>query len=418
MLRSVGFDLDVNCIRISGPVAAQTKATVKVEDPSFAKTLSDRLIDQKSALRATLMPVDTEGTSCRKVYVSWHKATLSAWVNFGNGVIANRVAQKFNGERYKCLGQCIRSTTGKQSPSRGSRGGSSYNPVAWTIKLSGVPSDATPSTIKEAITAPQDKPRHVELGSVSYRASEAEVSVEVRSHLEKHGPLENFYLAPALGGKRVKATARFRDEADARSACSLNGKPLGILGDGKLTVTLVQSVKIKISTTVYVATKSRIDNAGEIWKEQHLVFRVYHDTLYQYTTLKVEGNNAKDLASARRTLEEISNGVILMDGENTVWDTALGSNGRAYMSLKNIAKELHVVIIRDKSTRQLRFCGPPEKYLRAVRRITDMLRDESSLSFEVNLSPHRFSWTIHGGFRQIEQALGKGVAVFNVVSRK
>jgi hypothetical protein len=151
--------------------------------------------------------------------------------------------------------------------------------------LSDVPSDATFKDIERATLSLQDKPRHVELGAVSYRASEAEFSVEVRSHLEKHGPLENFYLAPRLTGKRVKATAWFQDAADARSACSLNNRLLGILGDGKLTVTLVQSVKIKISTTVYVASKSRIDKVSKVWKEQHLVFRVYQDTIDQYTVL-------------------------------------------------------------------------------------------------------------------------------------
>jgi IBR domain, a half RING-finger domain len=419
VLRALGFDLNVNCIRIPGHAAlSETKATVKVEDPLFASKLRTRLKEQKSTLSATPMPIDTKGTNCRKVYISWHKATRSAWVNFGNGDIANRVAQKFNESIYKCLGQSVRSSIARRSPSRGSRRGSSYNPVAWTIMLSDVPSDATSKDIERAITSLHDKPRHVELGLVSYRGTEAEVSVEVRLHLEKHGPLENFYLAPMLKGKRVKATAWFQDEDDARSACSLNNRLLGILGGGKLTVTLVQSAKIKISTTVYVVSKSRIDKVSKIWKEQHLVFRVYQDTLHQYTTLKVEGNNAKDLADARRTLEEILNGVVLTDGENAVWDTALSSNGGAYMKLKSIAEELHVVIIRDKSMRQLRFFGPPEKFQQVVRQITDMLREESSSSYEIDLQSHQFSWTIHGGFKSIEQALGKNVAIFNVVSRK
>ncbi|KAN0091820.1 hypothetical protein V8E51_017667 [Hyaloscypha variabilis] len=418
-LRALGFDVNVSCIRIPGHASSsEAKAIVKVEDPSFAKRLSTRLKEQKSTLSATQILIDTKGTNCRKVYISWHKATRRAWVNFGNGDIANRAAQRFNEGRYKCFGQSVRSSAGKRSPSRGGRGSFSHNPVAWTIVLSDVPSNATSRDIERAFTYPQDKPRHVELGPVSYRASEPEVSVEVRSHLEKHGPLENFYLAPALTGKRVKATAWFQDEADAKSACSLNDKSLGILGDGKLTVTLVQSAKIKISTIVYVVLKSRIDQISKTWKEQHLVFRVYEDTLHKYTTLKVEGNNAEDLADARRTLEEVLNGVVLKDGENAVWDPALISNGRAYMKLKSIAERLHVVIIRDKPTRQLRFYGDPEKFQQVVRQITDMLREESSSSYEIDLKSHQFSWTIHGGFKSIEQALGKNVAIFNVISRK
>ena len=116
-----------------------------------------------------------------------------------------------------------------------------------------MPGHVTSKGVKDAIISPHDKPRHVEMGSISYQASDPEVSIEVRAHLEEHGPLESFYLAPTSKGKRVKATAWFQDEADARSACSLNNKPIDILRDGKLTVTLVQSAKIKVLTTVYLA---------------------------------------------------------------------------------------------------------------------------------------------------------------------
>jgi hypothetical protein len=134
--------------------------------------------------------------------------------------------------------------------------------------------------------------------------------------------------------------------------------------------------------------------------------------------LKVEGNNAKDLANAQSTLKEILDRVVLTDGKTTVWNIALSSNGRAYMKLKSIAEEFHVVIIRDKSTRQLRFCGLPEKFQQVVRQITNMLREESSSSYEIDLRSYEFSWIIHGGVKSIEQALGKNVAIFNVVSRK
>ncbi|KAF2176024.1 hypothetical protein K469DRAFT_682817 [Zopfia rhizophila CBS 207.26] len=386
ILRGLGFNLNVDCVRIPGYTASsETKATVKVEDPLFAKELSARLKKQRSALSAVPIPIDTRRTNCRKVYISWHKATRSVWLNFGNGEIANRVAQKFNEGRYKCLGQPVKSSTGRRSPSRGGGGGFSYNPVAWTITLSDVPSDATSKDVEGAIILPHDKPRHVEMGSISYRASDAEVSVEVRSRLEEHGPLESFYLAPTSKGKRVKATAWSQDEADARSACSLNKGQLDILRKGKLTVTLVQSAEIKVSTTVYFASKSRIDKESKTWKEQHLAFHVYPDTLQRFTTLKVEGDNTKDVANARKTLHEILSGVVLTDGENAVWGSALSSNGSAYKKLKSIETELHVVIIRDKPKRQLQFYGPPEKFQHAVRQITDMLKEESSTSHEIDL---------------------------------
>jgi hypothetical protein len=201
--------------------SSEPKATVKVENPLFARELSSRLKNQKSNLKATPIPINARQLNYRKVYISWHKSTRSLWVNFGSGVIANRVAQKFSEGRYKCLGQSVKSSLGKGSSSRGGRRGFA-NPSAWTIILSDVPSDATSKDIAEAIKSQYDKPRHVELGPISYQASDAEVSVVVRTHLEEHGILESFYLAPTNKGKRVKATALFANETDAKSACSLN----------------------------------------------------------------------------------------------------------------------------------------------------------------------------------------------------
>lgn len=386
---------------------------MKVEDPLFAKELSARLKDQGSTLSATPMPVNALRTNCRKVYISWHKATRSAWVNFGNGDIANRVAQKFNEGRYKLLGQTVKSSEGQRSPGRRGRGAFSQNRVAWTIVLKDVPGGATSKDVEGAIRAPHDKPRHVELGSASFEASDADVSVDVRLHLEEHGPLESFYLAPNTKGKRAKATAWFQDEADARSARSLNNTSLSVLGKGKLTVSLVQSAKIKVSKAVYLASKSRINRESKTWKEQHLMFRVYPDAGQRFTTLKVEGSNAEDVVSASKTLNGILSGVVLKNGEDTVWGLSLNRNGGAYKKLKSIEKKHHVVIIRDKSKHQLQFHGPPERFQQVLHQVNDMLKEESTKSFEIDLNPNQFSWAMHGGFKSIEQVLGKSIAVLS-----
>jgi hypothetical protein len=414
ILRSLGYNLSMDCVRIhKQTMSSELKATVRVEDPLFARNLSASLKSQMSTISAMPTSVDARRTNCRKVYISWHKATQSVWLNFGDGEIANRVAQKFNEGKYKCLGQSVRASPGKRSPFRGGRGGCSRNPVAWTVTLSSVSGDATSKDVKDAIILTYDKPRHVEMGQASYQTSDADVSVEVRSHLEKYGPLESFYLAPTPQGKRAKATAWFQDEADARAACSLNNRSLEILRNVKLTVTLVQSAKVKVRTTVYVASKSRIDKEGKTWKERHLTFNCYPDSSRRFTTLKLEGESIKDVANARRTLDEITRGVVLTDGGSMVWSPALSNNGSAYMKLKSIEKELDVVIDRAKSKRQLRFYGPPETFQQTVRQISDMLREESSTSYEIDLRSHYLSWMSQGGFKSITQALGNNVAVFD-----
>ena len=199
-LKTIGFSIPVGSIRILAPTASspEAKAIVKIEDPSFSTKLSSTLQTYDSSLSATTVPINNQRTNCRKVYISWHKPGRSVWLNFGSGDIAKRVGQKFNSARYKVLGQNMTASDPKSSYSYGRRGASG-NPVAWTVVLSGIPPQAKRVDIENAITVPYDNPRHIEMGLTSYQASEAEVSVDVRSKLEEYGAVENFFLPVALG---------------------------------------------------------------------------------------------------------------------------------------------------------------------------------------------------------------------------
>ncbi|OAG44198.1 hypothetical protein AYO21_01655 [Fonsecaea monophora] len=419
MLLGFGFNIDIECVRISRSTAPpKTKALVKAENPSFAKELSDKLKQQKTEVSAVPLPIDSRRSNCRKVYISWHKATRRFWLNFGSSDIANRVAQKFAKGHYKVLGQSVTCSGVKGGAPRGARGRTLHNPVAWTVTLCDVPGDATNKDVQDGIYTPYDRPRHIEPSPVSYYASDTQVGFEVRSLLEEHGRLESFDLPPTSKGRRVKAVAWFEDEADAISACSLNKKQISILQQGKLTLTLVQSVKVKIQTPVYFASKSRIEEEMKIWAGHHLTSRVYVNTVPGFTAIKVEGANANDVVRARKVLDEISQGVILRDGENPIWASALETNGSAYMKVKVIEKELGVLIRRDKSKCHLYFYGPFAKYQQAIAHIREALKDESSLSSHIDLSPEQFSRMIRGGFKSVEQALGRNVAVFDVISKR
>jgi hypothetical protein len=418
-LHNLGFSINVDCVRlIEQNVSSEAKAMVKVEDPWFAKKLCARLKGGNSTLEAISVPINSKRSNYRKVYVSWHKPTRSVWLNFGNEGVANRVAAKFNFGSYKCVGEPVKATTADPSSARRGRGSSRYNPRSWTVTLSNVPGYATAEDIQKGIQASYDKPKHVEMGVVSYTASDAEVSVEVRSRLEKYGPLESFHLAASSKGKRVKATAWFQDESDAKSACSLNNEPLDILKRGKLTVTRIQSTKLKVSTAIYRVSKTRIDQENIKWKQLHLAFNAYTDPSNRFTTLKIEGEVSKDVAAARKKLDEILSGEVLMDGPTVIWDATLRSNGRTYRHLKAVEEELRVVIVRDKSKRQLQYYGPPENLGKCADRIKRLLQETAVETYEIELSPIQFSRAIQGGIKSIERALGKSVAVFDVVKRK
>lgn len=292
------------------------------------------------------------------------------------------------------------------------------NPQAWTVVLNGVSPQSRRKDIETAITAPYDRPRHIEMGNTNYEASGPEVSVDVRSKLEEYGTLEDFFLAPVSKGKRIKAVARFQDEEEARAACSLNNKPLPILNGGRLTVTLIRSFKIKIVSAIYFVLQRTIDEKAREWKEKHLIFRVYPDVEGQFTTLKIEGDNTEAVSEAQKTLQKILDGKALTGADDLVWSPALNCNGPVFQAIKALGRELKVVIIRDKAKRRLLYYGPLEKLNLVARQVTDILQQDKLVSFEIDLSSEQFNWAVTGGFKIIQQTLGKGVSVFNIVTRR
>ena len=120
----LGLYFELECVRIlENKSSAAVRATVKVEDLLAAKKLSATLQNQRSALSATPLSIGARRTNCRKVYISWYTATPRVWLNFGNGGIANGLAQKFNKEVYTYMRRSIRQVFCRkiQSESTGSR---------------------------------------------------------------------------------------------------------------------------------------------------------------------------------------------------------------------------------------------------------------------------------------------------------
>ncbi|RMZ69247.1 ariadne-2 [Pyrenophora seminiperda CCB06] len=419
ILKALGFDAPVERIKIlaSTGQTPEAKALVKLEDPLFSSKLSRVLQATSSYLCATTVPINRAATNCRKVYISWYKSSRSVWLNFGNADVAKRVSEKFNSANYKVLGQHLIASEPKYSPTpSGVYGG--RNPKAWTVVLNNVSPQAKKNDIEKAILALPDKPRHIEMGHMSYEASEAEVSVDIRLKLEEYGSLEAFFLAPFSSGKRIKASVWFHDEAEARSACHLNNKPLSILNGGNLTVALVRSVKIKVLSAIYSTLESTIGQKISQWKEKHIIFKVYQDSESRFTTMKLEGGDTVAVGTAREQLQKITNGEILTNTDEPLWIPSLNSHGSVFQAVKALEKELSVVIIVDKVKRQLRFYGPPEKLGTAARKVKDIFKNTQSTGYEIELSMEQFDWVLKGGFKIMQQTLGYGTPAFNVVTRR
>ncbi|KAL9115812.1 MAG: hypothetical protein Q9227_000180 [Pyrenula ochraceoflavens] len=440
LLKSLDFDIDANCIKVSPSADCHdtSNAFVKVEDPSFAgrvcrqlaaRRLEDPNLKPRAAICNTSLGKSstTSRVDSKKVYCSWHKITQMVWLNFGVESVAKRVSTKFNTSRYKILGRQVKCSEPEFSEPKYSGRGSfrlglmaKHNKQAWTLRLHDVHGTAKEEDVLGSITADYDKPRHVEMRRASCQVDDETAYSTVKSLLTKIGPLEWWENTTQATGKRMKAKARFQDEQDAREAVKgLNMTSIPTLGNRNLTVSLVHGVKYKIATSMYDAIRGQIELERFVWENDHLNLVVYRNTdvSKRFSVLKIEGESLDALLKAKKTLEQILQGTIAMEGKEPLWSQSLARNGPSFQKLKTIEKDLSVVISRNVRLSRLHMYGSLECCKEAEERIRVLIASESPAIRTIELPPQKVSWAVTGGFRSIIGALGEGKAILDIVSK-
>ena len=422
LLRDLGHEIPMASIRVlRGSDSNSVKAHVTAARPEFATTLCQQLNTTSDPALTPLNAIPTapripslassRRISCKKVLISWNKPVRLVWLNFGSFNIAERVCGKFNDARYTILGHAVSAEkpTGSQSP---------RNPMGWTVLLKSVPSNATRVDIDNAIHLAHDKPRHIEMGKVSNHFDVDTATALVESLFTRIGPVE-FSMRPDTLGKRFKAVALFADEADAREAINvLHDQPQEFLNKDKLALQLLSSAKFKVSADIYECVRSQVASLVPSWRDQHLTFREYLGVGVQkrFITLKIEGEVTKLVAAATNTLETIVSGKVLQDDDLPFWEPSLTTNGLAFHKLKQIEKQYEVVVIRDKTKRQLMYFGPIDKFKSVQNLVVTDVKMPVSSTETIGLTADEFAWACRGGFNNIVSSLGKDVVAFDVVS--
>ena len=427
LLNDLGFKVSEESIRMW--VATESKcanAIIQVDDVSLAKDVCVALLKLKAESRPGYCELDAVPTSrqppswsitrrvnCNKVKISWHKATRTAWMNFGNGEIAKRVSDKFNRGLYTVLGQAIKADQAHRSASRGG-----HNSVAWSVLLRDIPIKATQAQLRDALSSEFDQPRHVEVSSSRMSSDLATIAVFVESLLSKIGSVK-FSMLPETQGKRTKAVALFKEEVDARDAVqSLHDKPQDFLNGGKLTVNQICSSKFKIATSIYDVTKDRLSIEATQWRDRHVMVQFYSSTspARSFVTVKIEGEEIKNVATAANAIEHIVAGKTVLHGDEPLWSPAIASS-RGFEAVRQLQKERGVVIVRDKPRRQMKFFGPDEKYDQIRHSLIELLEIGECSIQTIDLSETQYIWACNGGFKQIIGVLGPDVASLDVVSK-
>lgn len=425
LLRSRGLDTSmVRSIRVI-PGESHWSARAEAEDPDFAEAVIakfGRRLPSRSGpgIQAVLIGVETFSTSdssalrvdCKKVHCSWHKPSRTVWLNFGNDDIAKRVSQKFTKGDYKILNQIVH--VGQPT-----RGAGQYNPRAWTVCLTGVPSDATREDISRAIYLQGDKPRGTELGNPTYATDAETCAAQIHSLFTAVGSLEWWEFVPDSTGKRMKASARFSREEDAeRAVRTLHNSALPFQKTAKLTVQLVYCARFKVSSLIYSAVERQIMANIRQWKTLHIHFTAYEQSQPPkwYRTLKIEGEDSKSIAQAKNTIADILAGVVAKDGSSTLWNSSLRGNGETFAKLMQVQRQTGVVIIRDKARSQLRLYGPLKKCDEVQTTISEILKNLLSKDVAIELDEEKFLWARLGGFKKLEAELGPDSVSLDIIS--
>ncbi|KAI3336244.1 hypothetical protein F4824DRAFT_462666 [Ustulina deusta] len=415
LLRSRGLDTStVRDVRvIHGEASSSARAEAK--DPHFAELVIAKFgrwvtSRQGSGVTAVLIPIESFASSdssalrvdCRKVHCSWHKPTKTTWLNFGDEKIAKRVSEKFSKGEYKILNQMVR-------PSDPTRGDGKYNTKAWTVCLTDVPSDATKNDVSRAVQSQGDMPRGVELGKATYTADSETCATAIQSLFTAIGPLEWWEFTPDTTGKRMKANARFSKEEDAKKAAkTLHNCPLPFQKTAKLTVQLVYCARFKVSSLIYDAVERQIKDNISRWKMQHLHFTAYEQSQPPkwYRTVKIEGEESKTVAEAKKVISGILAGTIAKDGMSNLWQPSLRGNGETFGKLAQLQRQTGVVILPNKAKAELRLFGPPKRCEEVQARISEILKDQRSKDFAIDLDEVTFLWACLGGYKMLAAELG------------
>ena len=417
-LSRIGVQISAENVRVVPQAADLTAggdaADIKVEDPNFSRTVCDKIHRIKSDITAVPIPVPVPRSSslhrvdCGRVHCSWHRPTRTAWLNFGSQKMARAVYERFNSGVYKVLGCAVkaRAPTGSGDP---------RNPAAWTVMLTDLVGTTTEQAIRRAVTGP-NKPRHIEMGRASYDVDAGAAATAVKSMLGRFGPLDWWQVSTGPTGKRVKAQARFSEEAHAKEAVSsLNNKLLPFSKTARLTIQLVTLAKFKVSTRIYDALSETIESQIPVWESQHVHF-VPYPPLSGYRSLKLEGENSRLVAQAKTTLEIITAGTVAQKDGKDLWNSSLGSNGGDYLKVRQVGREHGVVVVRDKRKSQLRLFGAEEKCKQAINALEAAIQERASDGYVIELDGDKFRWACQGGFKALLSLLGDDKATFDITS--
>ncbi|KAI1112455.1 hypothetical protein F5Y14DRAFT_452986 [Nemania sp. NC0429] len=409
ILENLGHEVEVDGLRIVAmPQSSLCSAYISTPDVEFAKTLSASLIGAPYRnLKAAPVPprlpswASTRRARCNKLNLRWTAPRRDAWIFCDSHTAALRLGRMFNRGRYKVLNtriHCDEPLTLTDS---------------FAIKLLGLPDRCSAEMVEDSITG-VDRGAKIEVMMKEQVEWEKETVDSIKSLLSDAGPIEFMSKPYEHDGGYWTASAHFSQDCDAQEAVRLIEKESDSMRhDVKLTARLLYSSRFKVSKEVYHHVQQRLQDSLEELDAPRMNVTC-RDT---GTILSLESWSSKQVAKCANVIEDIVAGNVIegKDGK-PFWVPQLASKGSATKRLKEIQQRHGVLLLPNRSKRELRCFGDSSKQTAVQEDVVRSLTENVEGRHTVDIDDAGFSRLCLIGFDLLKTLFGDNVVSLNVTS--
>lgn len=418
-------DVDESHVRLKpSPNSTDQIAEVKVKDPTFAQRFIQRAgtnleIQGKTATAAHLQRLDSDEGSessakrlqLNSVLCSWYDPSRIAWLHFGSETVAVKAVEFLNGPRM--LRRRKLQAKYQPPPIHAYR---SSQPLIHSVQVGNLDVETTQEDLRRFLRGRE--PRNIKMGPKSYMATPQEAALQVRDSLEAFGQLTDWDVSAEAPGTPSKATARFANPEDTRrAAAGLNGKKTSALGDTKLFVNTVTSVKFSILSQILNAVRVQLEEIrSRVWESTYVHIKVYDKPTHGiHTALRIFGGDRRAVSQAKSSVEKLLAGTIARIGDSLIRDPFFFSPD-AMEYFQNLMDTHGVFIYRDLKRRTLRMYGLTEALAQTTDSLLEKAEELSNFVHTIVLTPDILRIALQGGFRRLVAVFGKEVVKLNITS--
>ncbi|KAF2966973.1 hypothetical protein GQX73_g6596 [Xylaria multiplex] len=411
ILEDLGHDIEVDGLRIvTMPQSSSLcSAYISTPDLEFSKTLSASLIDTPHRnLKAVPVPprlppwASTRRARCNKLKLKWNSPRSECRVFFETYAAALRVCGKFNSGKYKVLNSRIHCDEPLLDPYGG----------LFSVMLSGLPYRCSTEMVEDSITADYDAPLDIAVQRRS--AWKRNTSTSIKTLLSSVGPIEHMTEPYQHEGRYWIASAYFEQDCDAQEAARIIEQGSHDLPyDVNLKAKLVYSLTFKASKEVYHHVQQRLE--GRL--EELDAPRVNVISRETGIVLSLDSWSPEEVAKCANAIEDIIAGDVIKGKDGSpFWVPQLACNGSTSKLLKEIQQRHGVLLLPNRSKREVRCFGDVSKQMTVQEDVVQSLSEDMERRHTIDLDDAGFSWLCRTGLGLLKSVVGDKVVSLNVTS--